>query len=90
MDRKGGPTSGYEKTCGGNRAERVDISVPERQPMSEPAPTRPIQERKAQHEEIDSDNQEQDDTEKVDGTSVNFWIKYDTGIFEKISKRFKP
>ena len=71
MDRKGGPTRGYEKTSAGTRVERVDVSVPERQPISEPAPTRPIQKRKAQHEEIDSDNQEQDDTEKVDGTSVN-------------------
>ena len=56
-------------TGGGNRVERVAVSVPERQPMSAPARTRP-QERKAHHEEIVSDNQEHDNTEE-DETPVN-------------------
>ena len=69
MDRKGGTTRSYEKTNGGNGAERVAVSVPERQPMNAPARTRP-QERKAHHEEIVSDNQEHDNTED-DETPVN-------------------
>ena len=51
VDRKGGTTRSYEKTNGGNGAERVAVSVPERQLMNAPARTRP-QERKAHHEEI--------------------------------------
>ena len=69
MDRKGRTTHSYEKTNGGNGAERVAVSVPERQPMNAPAQTRP-QERKAHHEEIVSDNQEHDNTED-DETPVN-------------------
>ena len=70
VDRKGGITGSYEKTNGGNGAERVAVSVPERQPpMNAPARTRP-QERKAHHEEIVSDNQEHDNTED-DETPVN-------------------
>ena len=51
VDRKGGTTHSYEKTNGGNGAERVVVSVPERQLMNAPARTRP-QERKAHHEEL--------------------------------------
>ena len=69
VDRKGGITRSFEKTNGGNGAERVAVSVPERQPMNAPARTRP-QERKAHHEEIVSDNQEHDNTQD-DETPVN-------------------
>ena len=84
MDRKGGTTSSYGKTNGGNHAERVAVFVQERQPMSKPAPTRPIQERKAQHEEIDSDNQEQDNT--VDETSVTPGLSMTLGYLRKYQK----
>ena len=69
VDRKGGTTRSYEKTNGGNCAERVAVSIPERQQMIAPTRTRP-QERKAHHEEIVSDNQEHDNTEE-DETPVN-------------------
>ena len=89
VDGKGGTTSSYDKTNGGNRAERIAVSVLEKQPMSEPAPTRPTQERKAQHEEIDSDNQEQDNTEEVDETSVNPGLSMALEYLKKYQKDLK-
>ena len=88
MDRKGGTTCSYEKTNGKNCAEWVAVSVPERQPMSAPARTRP-QEQKAHYEEIVSDNQELDNTEEYE-TPVNPGLSMPLEDLGKYQKRFKP